>query len=344
MDVALVTGKNKLDLVNMPTPVPSDGRAVVDISYCGICGTDVHAYQTGEPYNPAICGHEWSGHVSAVGGGVGHVKEGDRVAIGVGGACGQCATCQRGDAEHCEVAFMGMIGVGPMAAAHGGFAPSIAVDASRLYTVNKALTDEAAAMLEPATIAVHAVRRTDIRLGDSVVVIGAGPIGLFVLQCAKAAGAGTVVLVEPQKKRAELGRKLGADLVVDPTAEDEAEIINKHIGLDGADVVFECAGVPATINRAVQLARRGGVMSLVGLAAVPAEISPADWLIKEARVISSLGYTRDEFAVTQGLVEDGRLDMAALHSSTVSLSGIEDAFAKLANAPEEVKILVDPRK
>jgi len=343
MDVALVTGKNKLDLVNMPTPVPTEGRAVVDISYCGICGTDVHAYQTGEPYNPAICGHEWSGHVSAVGDGVGHVKEGDRVAIGVGGACGQCATCLRGDAPHCEVVLMGMIGVGPLAAAHGGFAPSIAIDASRLYTVNKALSDEAAAMLEPATIAVHAVRRTDIRLGDSVVVIGAGPIGLFVLQCAKAAGAGTVVLVEPQKKRAELGKKLGADLVVDPTAEDEGEVINKHIGLDGADIVFECAGVPATINRAVQLARRGGIMSLVGLAAVPAEISPSDWLIKEARVVSSLGYTRDEFEVTQGLVEDGRLDMAALHSSTVPLNGIEGAFAKLANASEEVKILVDPR-
>src|SRR5210317_124607 len=98
MQVGLVTGKRKIELVEMPSPVPASGKAVVDICYCGICGTDLHAYLSGAPYNPAICGHEWVGYISAVGDGVGGLKEGDRVAIGVGTACGHCAACVRGDA------------------------------------------------------------------------------------------------------------------------------------------------------------------------------------------------------------------------------------------------------
>ena len=143
----------------------------------------------------------------AVGAQTSNVREGDRVAIGAAVACGSCATCRRGDAAHCETAFAGMIGVGPLAAPHGGFASAIAIDASRLYQVDSKLDDVDAAILEPATVAVHAVRRTGIRLGDSVLVLGAGPIGLLVLQAARAAGAGTVMLVEPQRSRRELAAR-----------------------------------------------------------------------------------------------------------------------------------------
>src|SRR4051794_16782353 len=136
MRVGLVTGKHLLELREMPTPTPARGKAVVAIAYCGICGTDLHAYQSGEAYNPAICGHEWIGSISAVGADVvteHGLREGDRVAIGAATACGTCPTCRRGDAAHCETAFAGMIGIGAQAATHGGFAPAIAFDASRLY-------------------------------------------------------------------------------------------------------------------------------------------------------------------------------------------------------------------
>ena len=343
MEAALVTGKNKLELVEMPNPEPSPGKAVVNIAFCGICGTDLHAYQSGEPYNPAICGHEWTGSVSALGPEIKHFKEGDRVAVGISSACGQCAPCQRGETAYCETAFAGMIGVGPMAALHGGFAPAISVDASRLYGVHDGLTDIEASMLEPATVAVHAVRRTPMTLGDSVVVVGAGPIGLLTLQCAKAAGAGTVVLIEPQASRRNYGEKLGADLLIDPTTEDVQQAVTQHVGKDGADVVFECAGIPQTINQSAELCRRGGIVSLVGFPNLPAEINAAEWLIKEIRLVSSIGYLREEFDVAQALVEDRRLQLTPLHTSTVSLNGIDDAFARLSSAPEEVKILVDPR-
>ena len=343
MHAGLVTGRRQLEFVEFPEPEATAGRAVVQVSYCGICGTDLHAWLSGEPYNPAICGHEWCGEVSAVGAGVAHVREGDRVAIGVAAACGGCASCRRGDAAHCETAFAGMIGAGPLAAPHGGFAPAIAIDGARLYTLDAAVDDATAAILEPATVAVHAVRRTPLRLGDAVVVLGAGPIGLLTAACARVAGAGAVLVVEPQAERRALAERLGAERVVDPAAEDPAAAVADCFGRTGADVVFECAGIPATIDQAVGLARRGGVVSLVGVADQAAAISPAQWLVQEVRLVSSLGYLREEFAIAQDLAKDGRLDLAALHTSTVALAELEDAFARLTEAPSEMKILVDPR-
>lgn len=344
MQVGLVTGKGQLELREYPDPSPAPGKAVVQITYCGICGTDLHAYQSGEPYNPAICGHEWTGHVTGVGPGVDHVREGDRVAIGIATACGRCATCRRGDGAHCETAFMGAIGAGPLAAPHGGFASAIAIDAGRVYTVAARLSDVEAAMLEPATVAVHAVRRTELRLGDTVIVLGAGPIGLLVAQAARAAGAGFVAVVEPEPRRRALAAAVGADLVLDPRSEGNlAGAIEAAVGRGGIDVVFECAGIPATVGQSVGLVRRGGVVSLVGVPNRPSEIHAAQWLMQEVRLTASLAYLREEFEITQGLVADGRLRCAPLHTSTVTLGGLADAFARLASAPEEVKVLVDPR-
>ena len=341
MKAGLVTGKRQLELREFPEPQPGPGRAVVQIAYCGICGTDLHAYQSGAPYNPAICGHEWSGAVSAAAPDTGW-REGDRVAIGIAGACGACASCQRGDHDHCDSAFAGLIGTGPLAAAHGGFASAIAIDAARLYRVWDALDDAQAAMLEPATIALHAVRRTPIRLGDCVVVIGAGPIGLLVAQCARAAGAGAVLVVETQPARRALAKHLGADLVIDPNDEDSAERITAFSGRNGADVVFECAGIPATIDTAVSLCRRGGAVSLVGVPNAPSTIQGAMWLVKEIHLTASLGYQREEFDLMQGLVNDRRIALGSLHTATVGLDGLAAAFDALSSDPREVKILVDP--
>ncbi len=343
MQVGLVTGQKKVELVEMPEPEASAGKAVVQISYCGICGTDLHAYLSGAPYNPAICGHEWVGRVSATGSGVDTCREGDRVAIGVASACGRCATCRRGDAAHCESAFAGAIGMGPHAAAHGGFAPAIAFDAQRLYQVPASLTDIQAGLLEPATVAVHALRRTPVNLGDSVVVIGAGPIGLLVLQAARLSGAGSVILVEPEASRAALGAELGADLVLNPAENDAAQAVNQHLGQSGADVVFECAGIPATIQHAVDLVRRGGVVSLVGVPASAATIDAAAWLAKEIRLVSNIAYQHEDFEICKQLVADGRIQTAPLHTSTVGLDGLTSAFSRLVENPSEVKILVDPR-
>ena len=343
MRVGLVAGREQIELREFPDPTPEPEKAVVQISHCGICGTDLHAFDQGGFYNPAICGHEWAGTISALGAGVEHLHEGDRVGIGIAPACGRCPECRSGDAAHCSAALLGMLGIGPLAAPHGGFASAIGVEAARLYPLHPKLSDLEAAMLEPATVAIHALRRAPLRLGDSVIVLGAGPIGLLVLQCALLAGAGSVVVVEPEPSRAKLAARLGATLVLDPGAEDFESKVRELCGPLGADVVFECAGIPATIDQAVGLARRGGLVSLVGLANVPAQIVPGAWLAREVRLVASLGYLHEEFEVAMQLVADGRLRLEPLHTETVGLDGMEHAFRRLLAGEGAVKILVDPR-
>ncbi len=341
--VGLVTGRERLELTERPDPEPAPQGAVVEIRYCGICGTDLHAFHSGAPYNPAICGHEWTGTISALGADARGLREGDRVGIGVAPPCGQCAECRSGDAAHCGSALLGMLGLGPLAPPHGGFARAIAVEAARLYPVHPKLSDVDAALLEPATVAVHALRRTPLRLGDSAVVLGAGPIGLLVLQCARLAGAGCCVVVEPEPQRARLAVELGAAAAIDPRHEAVEERVRATCGALGADVVFECAGIPETIDQSVALVRRGGVVSLVGLATLPARIQPASWLTREVRVVASLGYTHEEFDVAMQLAADGRLRLAPLHSGTVALDELEPAFRRLLAGGGDVKLLVDPR-
>ncbi len=338
MKAGLVTGQRRFELVDVPEPEARPGLAVVEVGLCGICGTDLHGFLSDQPYNPAICGHEFSGIVSAVGAGVTNVHEGQRVLAGVAPACGQCRACRSGLAAWCETAFLGMVGRDALAPPHGAFAPRIALDARRLLPVAEGLTDEQAAIVEPATVALHAVRRTPAHLGDTVVVQGCGPIGLLTLQCARAAGAGRIVAIEPNPARRELATALGADAAVSPEA--AADVLGA-----GADLVYECAGVPATVQRAVDLVRRGGVVNLVGLASGTATIAPGAWLVKEVTVVASLGYLHHEFGEAMDLIADERVRVTPLHDSTVGLSELPAAIERLADDPSSaVKVLVDPRR
>jgi (R,R)-butanediol dehydrogenase / meso-butanediol dehydrogenase / diacetyl reductase len=343
VQAGLLRGLRTLDLVEVPEPEARPQTAVVDIGLCGICGTDLHAYLDGHPYPPALCGHEWGGTVRDVGSGVPDLKRGDRVVVGMAPPCGTCRLCRKGAPAWCETAFFGLSGHDPLAPPHGGYAQRIALDAARLIRVVAPLDDAELAVIEPATVALHGVRRAPLRLGDAVVVVGGGPIGLLALQLARIAGAGFAMLVEPDAGRRALGQELGADVVVSPA--DALDAIRDHTGGLGGDLVFECAGRRGTVQTAVDLCRRGGAMTLIGLASGDAVISPTTWLSKEVTVVTSLAYTHDEFAITVELVASGRLRVADIVTKTVGLSDLADAFAELVDDPSSaVKVLVDPRR
>lgn len=343
MLAALITGKDIVELREFPDPTPAPGGVVVDVAFCGICGTDVHAYQSGRPYNPAICGHEWSGTVSAVGSEISSFTEGDRVVVAVAPSCGRCTACHRGQSDRCEVSFLSLLGRDALAPPHGGFAPRIAVAAARVVATNPALSDEQAAQVEPTTVAFHAVRSSPLRLGDVAVIQGAGPIGLGTMQWARVAGAGQVIVVEPNQQRRALALALGAHVAVAPGEEAEQAIRERTHGL-GADIVYECVGRPFAVQSAVDLARRGGAMCLIGLADSDASISPGSWLIKEISVTSSLAYLHEEFEMVMTMMADGRVTVDALHTGTVDLGGFEVALADLASGTSEhTKVLVDPK-
>ena len=338
MQAAIITGKEIIELLEFAEPAPGEGEAVVRINYCGVCGTDMHNYQSGILGNPAVCGHEWMGEVSAVGAGVTDIREGDRVIGGIAPACGDCASCRAGYASDCPHQLGSLMGT-----PHGGFAPAIAADVRRLTPVPEGLDDLDAAMVEPLTVALHATRRTDIRLGDTVAVIGAGPIGLLTLQCARAAGAGRVLVVEPVPERAALAIELGADRVFNPREEDVAGELAEATGGLGPDVVFECAGISPTIQQAVDFVRRGGAVTLVGLSNEPATINPGAWISKEVTVVASVAYSHQEFAMAADLIASGRIQVRPLHTHTAQLSDIAGAFSLLNKDRRQIKILVDPR-
>ena len=339
MKAALITGLRRMEFVEFPEPVADQGKAVVQVDSCGICGTDVHGFLSSDPYNPAICGHEFSGTVSAVGASVSNVKEGDRVVCGVSSACGKCAECIAGRTNFCSYAFLNALGRDPLAPPHGAFAPAIAVDARRLIHTNANLSADQASIVEPATVAYHAVMRTLPRPGEIVIVQGCGPIGLLTIQVVKASGAGRVIAVEPNALRRDKALAVGADEALSP---DEAR---DRFGAKGADLVFECAGVPPTIQVAVDLVRRGGRVNLVGLASGAATISPHTWLIKEVTFVASLAYNHHDFIETMDLMAEKKIIVEPLHDKTVGLSELPAAIAELADDPSSaVKVLVDPSR
>jgi (R,R)-butanediol dehydrogenase / meso-butanediol dehydrogenase / diacetyl reductase len=340
---ALITAKETVTLRRFPQAAPPPGGVTIDIRLCGICGTDIHSFASGHLHSPAVCGHEWVGTVAATGAGVDGLREGDRVVAAVPPACGRCPECLRGLGDYCRTASLVARGRDPLAPPHGGFAGRITVQATRVMRAHPDLTDEVAAQVEPATVALHGVRRSRITPGDTVVVQGAGPIGLLALQFARAAGAGDVLVVEPSPARRRLATELGTTSALAP--DEAAEYVLDHTQGTGADVVIECTGVPRLLQTAVDLARSGGVVQLLSFLSEPATISADRWLAKEVTVVASNAYTHDDFRRAMTFIADGRVQAQPLHSRTVRLDELEVTLRGLSAGPsDDIKVLVDPRR
>jgi (R,R)-butanediol dehydrogenase/meso-butanediol dehydrogenase/diacetyl reductase len=223
---------------------------------------------------------------------------------------------------------------------HGGFAPRITVSAGRVMRAHPGLSAQEAAQVEPASVAFHGVRRSSLRPGDLVVVQGAGPIGQLAAQFARAAGAGQTVVVEPDATRRALAMDLGATHVFPP--EHAVEQIEELTDGVRADVVLECSGVPALLQTALDLARHGGTVGLLSFLAQPPSLDAARWLAKQARVVASNAFTRDDVRRSMAMLADGRVRALPLLSRTVGLADLEPTLRELATgATSDVKVLVD---
>lgn len=340
---ALITAKETVTLRKFIQTPPPPGSVTIGIRLCGICGTDIHSFSSGHLHSPAVCGHEWVGTVAATGAGVDGLQEEDRVVLAVPPACGRCPECLRGLGDYCRTASLVARGRDPLAPPHGGFAGSITVEATRVMRAHPGLSDEVAAQVEPATVAFHGVRRSGITPGDTVVVQGAGPIGLLALQFARAAGAGDVLVIEPSPIRRRLATELGAISALTP--DEAAEYVLDHTQGVGADVVIECTGVPRLLQTAVDLARSGGVVQLLSFLSEPATINADRWLAKQVTVIASNAFTHDDFRRSMTFLADGRVRAQPLHSRTVRLDELEATLRGLSAGPsDDIKVLVDPRR
>lgn len=338
-----VAGPRQLEQGSETLTEPAPGRVFVDITYTGICGTDVHGYTDGSMLPPAVFGHEWTGAISAVGEGVVDVAVGQRVVGGVGPACGHCAQCVAGHARQCDTSFAEANGVDADAPAHGAFATHVDVSRRRVIPIPDDVSDVEAALVEPAAVTFHAVRRTAAEHGAIVVVQGAGPIGLLTAQHARNGGAGHLIVSEPSAARREVATNLGfTDVVAPDDLRGRLDAVSNGLG---ADVFYECAGVASLLQPSAGFVRRGGTLSLLGFPLTESTVSYGDWQQRELRVVGSLAYNHEDFVGAIRSIAAGRVDVTPLHTGTFALGELGTILEELdSGTSSHAKVLIDPRR
>jgi 2-desacetyl-2-hydroxyethyl bacteriochlorophyllide A dehydrogenase len=347
MRAAAWIAPEQLALVERDDPVAGAGQAVVAVSACGVCGSDLHSFRHGLAVKPGnVLGHEFCGRVLAAPG-VDGLAAGDRVAVRPLMPCGECDRCRAGELQLCEGAHQSDIGYGSA----GAFAERVlvprAVVGETVFVLPPAVDDSGGALAEPLAVALHAVRLARVQPGDVVLVLGGGMIGLAVTALLRLGGAGTVVVAEPSQLRRQRALALGADQTVDPTEADVTKLMRSLTG-PGAyglgarvDVVFECAGSAAALATALKSIRTGGTLVLSGIFGAEVGVRLDRVVEKELRVQGAVAY-RDEFADVIGYLADGRLRASDFVSHTFALEQIADAFAVQMDAGRAVKVQVRP--
>ncbi len=331
----------------VPAPGPLEVR--VKIARVGVCGSDLHYYTHGRIGNfivksPIVLGHEVSGTVEAIGEGVTRHKVGDRVALEPGVPCRRCDYCKRGEYNLCpDMVFMAT------PPTDGALTEYVVWPEDFVFGIPDHISLEAAALLEPLAVGVWAVRRGEVRMGDSVVVLGAGPIGCNTHQAAKAAGATTLIAVDLEPFRLEMARKVGATHTVNAREEDVLERIKDitgKVGLprthSGVDVAFETAGSLATCRLAVAAPRPGGVTVLVGLP--PDPLVSLDIVSASSRETQIRGLFRyaNCYPAALALVASGQVDLDVLVTQRYKFGDTQDAL-EFANRDKtsSVKVMLE---
>lgn len=352
MKAAVWYAAEDVRVTDVPDPKePGPGEVTVQVEWCGICGSDFHEYLHGpitipvdEPHPltghkaPMILGHEFSGTVVAVSPDVAGLAIGSRVVPDACQACWQCYWCKRMQYNICEKgALTGL-------AAPGGLAEFVNVPAYTCYEMPGDLTFEQGALVEPMAVGFHAVRKAPVVAGDTVAIVGAGPIGIACLESAIAAGAVQVIVLETIGGRREMSRELGAASVIDPTATDAVAAVHELTGGIGADVVFECVGVSPSDQLAIDITRRGGTTVMVGIFGAPSTIDWFTVVTQEKRIIGSVTYN-GEFEPVMEMIAGSRLNVAPLISKKVALTDVvKSGFEFIgANKADVMKVLVTPR-
>ena len=328
----------------LPEMGPSDG--VVKVEYCGICGSDLHAWQAGGAIFPygTLMGHEATGVVEEVGSDVKQLKPGDRVAINGFTPCRECVPCRAGRINACVNNMTRTIGNSPEM--DGAFADRIwlpQIDATAVKMPDK-LSSVHGAFTEPAATGVHAIRLSNYKPGDTVAVVGAGPIGLLVVAGLQAAGAGQVIISQSPGHRADLAMEFGADAIINPR--DDKRSVGEQIRKitdDGADVVIECAGAPPALQQSIDMARPGGQVILVGANERPTPIVPTSLMFTEIELKGSLAWDYKDFSIAVDFMASGQVKLDALLSDVIPLDEIQtQGFERLKADKSLFKVMVQP--
>jgi L-iditol 2-dehydrogenase len=321
---------------DVPDPEPGPGEVLMKVRYCGICGSDVHLLSRGIFFLGAIPGHEVSAEIVALGPGVNGWQPGDLVATAGGGKCGQCEYCRTEKPHLCEQPKEGF-GLGRRP---GGFAQWLVAGQGTLLRIPPSLDPAHAALTEPLAVALHAVELSEVEADQGVLVTGAGPIGLLVIEMLKARGAKPIIVSEPAAGRRALAERLGADRVVDPTTEDLADVVRAATGR-GPHAVLESSGAAAAAQAGFGLLRPAGVLVAVGSSEASYSFSSLLLMARELRVQGSYG-SGGRMPAALEMLAAGKVQAADIITRVVSLAEGDACMRELADSPADGKVLIDP--
>jgi (R,R)-butanediol dehydrogenase / meso-butanediol dehydrogenase / diacetyl reductase len=335
MRSALYSGNRTFAVAELEPQPPATGEVRIEVAYTGICGTDLHIWHGAMDQrvaNPTVIGHEMSGRIAEVGAGVGGWAVGDPVTVMPLEWCGECPACRAGYRHICRsLNFVGIDSPGSMQG-------SWTVPAELLIRLPDGLPLQHAALVEPTAVAVHDVRRAQLRTGEQVVVVGAGPVGLLVAVVARTVGADVLVL-EPNPQRRAVAARIGLS-TLDPAGDHVAAHVDGWTSGAGAAVAFEVSGSAGGVKTAMEVLAARGRLVMVAIHSVPREVDLFRLFWRELTVIGARVYDRDDFERAVELVAVGEIPAADLITRVVPIERVADAFAALEGGGE-VKVLVD---
>ena len=331
----VVVSAERIDVVGADVPRPGVGEVLVRSVLAGVCGSDTHAAAGLHPWIslPYVPGHEVVGVVSEVGAGVPSLEPGRRVTVEPSLPCWNCKQCLRGQQNICE--NLGFLGCGDP---QGAMADYFTVDARRVHVVPDELDDRAAALIEPLSTPVHALRLADGVSGRTVAILGAGSIGLLLLRAALSQGPKRVVVTAPRAERRELALALGADAAVDAYADDAVEQVRAALG-ESADVVFDCVASEATTRQAIGMADKGGTVVVVGVPSGEIQLPLQLVQDRQIRIQGSATYLPEDVADSIELLTSGVVRPGDFVTSVVPMEGVAEAFEQAAS-PQHIKVLI----
>jgi len=332
-------GGKDVRIEEVPDPKVNTDEVLVRVKSAGICGSDAHAFEgkSKRRVPPLILGHEFSGVVADTGTGVLGFQNGDRVVVEPTISCGACEPCRNGRTNICtEIRFIGL---------HipGAFAEYIAVPARKCYKLSDSVSFDEATLVEPLSVATHAVNMTPTKVGDNLLIIGSGVIGLMILQYARHRFGGNVFVTDLIDYKLDLAKRLGANATIHSGREDVSERLKELTNGKGADAVIEAVGVQDTLQQALTVVKKGGEVTITGLLQQIMQVDIMKLVTNEITIRGDYCYTSAEFKESLDLIATGKVQLKPLITHSFPLRDIADAVDVLTEGKEQhIKILLRP--
>ncbi|MHA2185986.1 MAG: zinc-dependent alcohol dehydrogenase [Promethearchaeota archaeon] len=337
MKGAVFEGKHKISIQDdLEKPKIKHDEVLIKVKRVGICGTDIGSYETGGPYLPnKIIGHEFSGEIVEIGASVKRLKIDDRVTVNPQIVCGECYYCIHHHENMCKLQNYSL-----GTTENGAMREFVNVRGDRIHKLPDNVSFDSGALVEPLSIALNAVQESGFTIGDSAAVIGAGTIGLMVIQVLKVSGASKVFVLEPVESKQEKSLELGATKVFTPNAWNKVRRLTDKLG---PDHVYDCVGLSTTVTTALSLVKKGGTISLIGMHSKTLDINNALLFTTNNITLKGVyGYTQDVYQTSINLLEQERINSETIITSHIGIDEVPKMFEKLANPPHgELKVIVD---